>query len=139
MNAPVVQLVASTLAERLQWILKERGFSQRGLSTQTGLAPGHVGVLMMRLRRDPNAGVETDTLRRIADGSGVSYEWLATGEGTAPTSPRRPVEPAARKADDLATLDLLAHALTTGTTPALDGPSIAATVRRVIATLRRCV
>lgn len=70
-----------TLLARLEAILTARGMSQRALGRAAGLDERHVGVLMGRLRNDPNAGVEHRTLAALARAGGVSLSWLSSGEG----------------------------------------------------------
>ena len=73
-----------TLAERVDWILKNRRrpdgrkWSARGLSDAAGLSPAHVGMMQ---RGDAKA-VKGDTLRGVAEAAGVSLAWLVTGEGS---------------------------------------------------------
>lgn len=66
----------TTLPERLQWILDQRGWSQRELARRAGLkSETHVGLLMKEKTR-PNA----ETMLRIAAAAKVRLEWLVSGE-----------------------------------------------------------
>jgi hypothetical protein len=69
-----------TLLDRLQSILDERGWSQRELSREAKLDDRHVGVIMGRLRKNPDAKLEHDTVAAIAKAGRVRLEWLSTGE-----------------------------------------------------------
>jgi hypothetical protein len=72
----------TTLLQRLEWLVNNRATSQRDLSRKAGLSGPHVGTFMARLRKDPSATVETETLMAIARGGQVSFDWLATGKGS---------------------------------------------------------
>lgn len=67
----------NTIGKRLEWVLKERGFSRRGLSLKAGLTDTHVGTII----RSDLQHVQVETTRRLAIAAGVSLRWLATGEG----------------------------------------------------------
>jgi transcriptional regulator with XRE-family HTH domain len=73
-----------TLAERVDWILKNRRrpdgrkWSARGLSDAAGLSPAHVGMM----QRGEAKAVKGDTLRGVAEAAGVSLAWLVTGDGS---------------------------------------------------------
>lgn len=71
----------SGLEERIRWILRERGLKQRELSLKSGLSESSVGVTLSRLRKNPEADINTETLLGMAAGGGVSPTWLLTGEG----------------------------------------------------------
>jgi hypothetical protein len=51
----------------------------KGLSDEAGLAPGHVGLIV---RGTVKGAVTPETLGKLANAAGVSYEWLATGKGS---------------------------------------------------------
>lgn len=56
----------------------ERAGGQRELSRRAGLKDErHIGVILGRLRKNPAAEIERDTLVLIAAGGGVSVDWLA--------------------------------------------------------------
>lgn len=75
-------VMMTTRLDRLRWVIDERANgNQRELARMANLAGGHVGVIMTRLRRDPNADIEGDTLAKISKATGVSPHWLVTGEG----------------------------------------------------------
>lgn len=68
----------STLAERINAILKQRGWSQRELSKRSGMNDTGINTLLAQLKADPLAATLT-TVRRISEGAGVSFDWLLTG------------------------------------------------------------
>lgn len=69
------------LPERVELIRTRLGVSERELGRRAGLADAHVGLLLKRLRTDPDA-VTLRTLRGIAQAGGVSLAWLVSGEET---------------------------------------------------------
>jgi transcriptional regulator with XRE-family HTH domain len=71
-----------SVADRIQWILDQRGISQRELARRSGLKGAHIGVIISRSRRNPGANIENDTLAAIARGGEVALRWLATGQGS---------------------------------------------------------
>lgn len=81
-----------TLADRVQWILSTYQISGRELSRRSGLNEVHIGQFLARARKRPDAEMDTPTLRTIASAAGVSFDWLASGEGEphAELTPRVP-------------------------------------------------
>jgi transcriptional regulator with XRE-family HTH domain len=77
-----------TLADRIQWILDQKHMSQRQLSLRAGLTPGHLGVILHRVKsQDSETGrIASETIEKLAKAAGVSAAWLGTGEGR-PTLP----------------------------------------------------
>lgn len=71
----------STLRERIELLATQAG-GQRELSRRSGLDERHVGVILSRLRKNPRADIERETLAALAKGGGASVRWLAEGEGT---------------------------------------------------------
>jgi hypothetical protein len=72
-----------TLLHRLETALALSGVSQRELARRSKLGDErHLGVLLGRLRKNPDSGVELATLRAIAHGAQVSEAWLITGHGS---------------------------------------------------------
>lgn len=70
------------LRERLE-LLAERAGGQRELSRRAKLKDErHIGIIISRLRKNPAADIERETLAAIAEGGNVSVGWLATGEGS---------------------------------------------------------
>lgn len=61
---------------RLQSALKENNETAYSLSKKTGVSEATIG----RLLKGANRPAET-TIRILADGLGITYDWLATGEG----------------------------------------------------------
>jgi len=71
-----------SLKERIEFILKREGISQRELSRRSALTEVHVGQILRRLAQDPDAPVETTTIAAIARGGKVSRAWLLSGRGS---------------------------------------------------------
>lgn len=71
-----------TLEERINWLVEHRADgNQRELSRRAGLSPNYLGTLLTRLRKNPNAQVERDSLAALATGGRVSIDWLVNGSG----------------------------------------------------------
>jgi transcriptional regulator with XRE-family HTH domain len=71
-----------TVQDRIRWILKARGFSQRGLATAAKLkSPSHIATILA----SPGAGVSRATTDALADAADVPREWLWSGTGPAPS------------------------------------------------------
>lgn len=70
------------LRERIELIMQLRNVSQRELARRSKLKDErHLGVILSRLRKNPNADIERETLAALAEGGEVSMVWLATGDG----------------------------------------------------------
>ncbi len=83
-----------TVAERLAWILEQRGFrSRRALARATGLSPSHISLLMKGER-----GLGLETAQAIANAADVDLVWLMTGAGGAEGQPK--AEPCAEPVAD---------------------------------------
>lgn len=69
----------ATLGERIKeaMAVRAKGVSQNEVERRAGLNPGQLSMLIQNKRKRPNM----DQVRRVADTLGVSFEWLATGEG----------------------------------------------------------
>ena len=78
----VILAGVKSVADRILWILAQRNISQRELARKAGLRDAHIGVIVSRSRKNPEANIENDTLAAIARGGDVSLRWLATGEGS---------------------------------------------------------
>jgi transcriptional regulator with XRE-family HTH domain len=78
----VETVAVSTLADRIEWILKHRGITGRELSRRAGLGEVHVGQILSRARKNPDVSVEAKTLEAIARGGVVNLQWLSTGDGS---------------------------------------------------------
>jgi transcriptional regulator with XRE-family HTH domain len=74
------QLV-STLAQRIQHVLKERQWTQRELGIKAGLSPAFVSAFLQRAKGDPDASIGADNLAALAAAAGVSLTWLSKGVG----------------------------------------------------------
>ncbi|MBL8600790.1 MAG: helix-turn-helix transcriptional regulator [Myxococcales bacterium] len=77
-----------TLAERVKWLIEDRGVDQRSFGAEAGLADSFVSALFRRARRDPKASVGAEALAAIANTWEVAPEWLLSGEGEAPVARR---------------------------------------------------
>lgn len=82
-------IVVSTFKERLRLTVELSGLSERALSKKAGFkSPTHISALLAS-KTDPNP--TRHTLERLALAAGVSLQWLASGEGPAPTAPLPPL------------------------------------------------
>jgi len=70
-----------SLLERIDQILQQRRWKQTDWSCAAGLKPNHLSVIVHRLRRQPDAGIDAHTAVALAKAAGVTAEWLTTGEG----------------------------------------------------------
>jgi transcriptional regulator with XRE-family HTH domain len=70
----------TSIADRIRWVLRTSGMTQRELARASGLADTQISVMLKRLDVRPFA-IELDTLLRIADGANVPFGWLILGEG----------------------------------------------------------
>lgn len=74
--------VVSTLESRIVWLVEHRAEgSQRELSRRAGLSPNYIGTILTRLRKNPNAQIEKDSLVALAKAGDVSLDWLLNGRG----------------------------------------------------------
>jgi len=77
----------SSVAERLELILKQKNMSARELGRRAGLTSSSLSNTITALKRDPGA-VTLRTLMAIAEAANVSLTWLVTGdEGPSVTTP----------------------------------------------------
>ena len=72
----------TTLADRITFLRKSARVGRKRLSIYCGLGDSHVG----QLERGDVTNPALQTLRALAEGTGVSLGWLATGEGDAPSA-----------------------------------------------------
>lgn len=70
----------STLLDRIGLLIAAAGNMSR-LARSAGMTPSHVATIVRRLKANPSAQLESDTLAKLAQGGAVSLDWLATGEG----------------------------------------------------------
>ncbi len=73
--------LVNPLVGRIQWILEARKITQRELARRAGLNEPHVGLILARLKKNPEASIEHETLLALAKGGEVSPGWLLTGDG----------------------------------------------------------
>lgn len=78
----VHDLAVDRLSDRLRWILMQRGFKQRQLGVDAGLAASFISAYFTRAKIDPDASMSADNLAAIAKAARVSHRWLSTGEGS---------------------------------------------------------
>ena len=64
-----------TLADRLQFLINERGYSHNDVARLCGIKQGSVSYILAKNLRKSKLANE------MADGLNVSYEWLTKGEG----------------------------------------------------------
>jgi len=76
------QFKENGLAERLQRARAASGLSARELSLRAKLAEGHVSLIEKRRRKNIDMG----TAKKLAGVLCVSWIWLLSGEGDAPTN-----------------------------------------------------
>lgn len=74
------ELRLTTIADRIRWVLRSSGMTQRELARAAGLADTQISVILRRLDERPFA-IELDTVIRVARGAGVSHAWLLLGQG----------------------------------------------------------
>jgi len=74
----------STLAERLKWAREAAGLTARKLDRLANLTAGHTTAIEAGRRADPSMS----TVTALADALRVPLEWLASGDGTAPSMKR---------------------------------------------------
>jgi transcriptional regulator with XRE-family HTH domain len=67
-----------TIHERIRHLRSILGLEQAEMAKLIGVSRGAVGNWELR------GGIKQANLRRLADLTGVSFEWLATGKGPAP-------------------------------------------------------
>lgn len=70
----------SNLLQRLEILISAAGNMSK-LARSSGMTPSHVSTIVRRLKANPGAQVENDTLVKLARGGAVSLDWLANGEG----------------------------------------------------------
>jgi transcriptional regulator with XRE-family HTH domain len=67
-----------SIADRIRRMIEKSGVSAREVARRSGMSPTQISAIFKGLEKDPGA-IQVSTLRRLAAGGGVSYEWLATG------------------------------------------------------------
>ena len=67
-----------TIAERLDYVIRKLGITDRELARRSGLAESHISLMKRRLQGAPGA-VQLGTLTKVAEGAGVSLQWLIFG------------------------------------------------------------
>jgi len=70
----------SNLLDRIEILISAAGNMSK-LAKSSGMTPSHVATIRRRLKANPSAQVENDTLVKLAKGGAVSLDWLANGEG----------------------------------------------------------
>lgn len=70
----------STLLSRIEILISAAGNMSK-LARSAGMTPSHVATIVRRLKANPSAQLESDTLAKLAQGGAVSLDWLATGDG----------------------------------------------------------
>jgi hypothetical protein len=72
--------VSTTFSDRLEELISAAGSASK-LALAAGLSAGYLGTLKTRMRANPDARPDADTLEALARAGGVSYEWLRKGTG----------------------------------------------------------
>lgn len=76
-------MIYVSLRERLESVLEDKGWSAREWARLAGLKePSHVNTMLRRLRQNPDATFEEETLAKLAAAADVSLDWLQLGRGT---------------------------------------------------------
>ncbi len=73
-----------TLLDRLEWVLESRELTQRQLAMLSGFDHDtQVSSILHRLRNEPDYPdrMYVGTYRKLAEGGGVDFLWLLTGDG----------------------------------------------------------
>jgi transcriptional regulator with XRE-family HTH domain len=70
------------VASRLKFARGMSGLSQNALSIRSGLSKAHVNLIESGTRRR----IDVHTAQAIAGVLGISWAWLLSGEGDAPTA-----------------------------------------------------
>lgn len=71
---------SSSIAARLKQVLAEKQLSESAAATASGMTRTAVTKIIRKLELGSDA-VQLDTLRKLAEGLGVSWIWLVTGIG----------------------------------------------------------
>lgn len=71
-----------TLAERLTHVREATGLRQQDLADFAGCSPAQIGHLCTGFRTDPATSYLTGIARRLR----IDLDWLADGQGEAPTA-----------------------------------------------------
>jgi hypothetical protein len=80
-ETPRYHLVVSTIADRLEEVLKVRGLGSNELSRLAGLSEGFVSHAVTKSKKNPEADINAAKAVKIAKAARVNLEWLLTGEG----------------------------------------------------------
>ena len=65
-------MTTETIAERIRTARTSRGWSQKELATRAGIHP----VVLNRLEKGHKAGVQAETIRRLAEALQVTSDYL---------------------------------------------------------------
>lgn len=72
-----------TLLERIESVLKDKGWSASEWARRAKLSErSHVNTIIQRLRANPAAKTDGQTLAKLAEAADVSLDWLVLGRGT---------------------------------------------------------
>lgn len=80
-------VAVTTIGDRIEEAREARGWSQRELARQSGMAEAAVGVIVTRFKKNPNADIELGTLKAIAAAAGVNLLWMIEGVGPRDVAP----------------------------------------------------
>lgn len=69
------------MLDRLEWLIENRaGGTNAELNRMAGLRPNHLNTILTRLRQNPQARIENNTLEAICRAARVRMEWLSAGD-----------------------------------------------------------
>ena len=77
----VLAIQDAMLVQRISYLRKNSGISQRKFSKLCGLRDTHVGLL----ERGTYSSMRSDSLERIAKSLEISLDWLILGKGEPPS------------------------------------------------------
>lgn len=80
-ETPRYDLAVSTIADRLEEVLKVRGLGSNELSRLANVSEGFVSHVITKSKKNPNADINGAKAVLIAKAAKVNLEWLLTGEG----------------------------------------------------------
>jgi len=99
-----------TAQQRIRWLLAARGLSARELSLKAGVGESYVGQVE---RGETGENMQRKTAAKIARATGVSAEWVMSGQeppdGSGPTPETLAVDPPHRDPPASATFGALAN------------------------------
>lgn len=74
----------NALAERLEKVLADLGWSRRQWALKAGLSHSAITQFLIRAAKSDTASLKSKEIEALASVAGVPFEWLATGDGSGP-------------------------------------------------------